>query len=240
MKRALLWAAGLVMLITAAFGGYLTYLGFFASDPYKVIAAAPGHPAPGYAVAFLSGDMGFNAGMGPQLAERFAADGVPVLGFNSLTFFRQRRTRRQVEAMVRETTARTMATFGVTRVVLLGQSFGADALQLGLPAMPPAMRRHVAFVALMVPTDTIFLQATPDEMFNWSPPDLPAVPTGRLLDWVPGLCVHGAAETHSLCPALTQPNLERIALPGRALSEQGSDTAYRVLKQAIASRARGL
>lgn len=240
MKRLLGWVGVILALIAIGGAGYLWYLGYFASDPYKAIPANPDAPRADYAIAFLSGDMGFNAGMGPKISERFVADGVPVLGFNSLTFFRTRRTPQEVEAMVQAVTKRTMLEFGVERVVLFGQSFGADALHLGLPAMPEPLRQHIAFVALVVPTDTVFLQASPGETFNWYEPDLPALPTARQLNWVPALCIHGAEEAHSLCPLLTQPNMVDLLLPGGHGLKKDPDAVYLALKAQIAARARSL
>ncbi len=230
----------LLGIIAIGGGGYVAYLGYFSNDPYTVMRPPKGAPKADYAIAFLSGDMGFNAGRGPKIAARFVQDGVPVLGFNSLSWFRHRRTPAQVAAMVQELTRRTMRDFGVERVVLVGQSFGADALQLGLPAMPPELRRHIAFVGLVVPTDTVFLRASPDELFNWSPPDLPAAPSARQLTWVPGVCIQGATEDHSLCRTITQANITKVALPGDHYLHKDSGAVYRALKAEIAARARDL
>ena len=238
MKRLLGWTGAMLLTLAIGGGGYLGYLGYFSSDPFTPVPAAADAPKADYAVAFLSGDMGFNAGMGPKIAARFAADGVPVLGFNSLTYFRHRRTPKQVEDMIAVLTRRTMRQFGVRTVVLVGQSFGADALQLALPAMSPELRNHVAFVALIVPTDTVFLRASPAEIFNWMKPDRPALPTARQLDWVPAACIHGVGEEHSLCPLLHRSNIDDIALPGGHYLNDDPDAVYETLERQIAKRAR--
>ena len=240
LKKIAIGFAALIGLLLIGGGVYVTYLGYFSDDPFTVMRPPEGAQKPDYAIAFLSGDMGFNAGMGPQIAKRFVNDGVPVLGFNSLSWFRHRRTPEEVNAIVRDITRRTMRDFGVEKVVLIGQSFGADALHLGLPAMPQALRRHVAFVGLVVPTDTVFLKASPAEIFNWSPPDLPAAPSARELTWVPGVCIHGETEDHSLCSVMTQPNIAHVALPGGHYLDKDSEAVYRALSNAIAQRARGL
>ena len=240
LKKLAIGFAAVIGLLLAGGGGYVTYLGYFSDDPVTVMRPPEGAPRADYAIAFLSGDMGFNAGMGPKIAGRFVADGVPVLGFNSLSWFRHRRTPDEVVKMVDDLTRRTMQTFGVDRVVLIGQSFGADALHLGLLAMPQSLRAHVAFVGLVVPTDTVFLRASPAELFNWSPPDLPAAPSARELIWVPGVCIHGETEDHSLCSVMTQANIDRIALPGGHYLHKDSGAVYRALKAQIDQRARDL
>ncbi|WP_216072565.1 virulence factor, partial [Acinetobacter nosocomialis] len=51
-------------------------------------------------VVLVSGDMGFKIGMGPDIAKRFAADGVPVVGVSSLAYFRQQRTPAEIQKLI--------------------------------------------------------------------------------------------------------------------------------------------
>lgn len=219
----------------ALLGAFAAHLGYFGG-PIFVPVAATAAPAPserGLAAILLSGDMGFNIGMGPRVATRLAADGIPVIGVNSLAYFRTRRTPAQAGALVREAMRRALALPGTSRVVLIGQSFGADMLHVGLTYLPPAARRRILMVALIVPGDTVDFRASPAEMLDLVPSDAPALPTAKRLDWAPLLCVRGAAEQHSLCPLLDGANVTRIALPGGHPLRRDDARLHAVLLQAI-------
>lgn len=234
-KPWLLGGLASLAVIVALLIGFMGYIGYFGGVVFVPVPAT-GRPAPaerGLVAVLLSGDMGFKIGMGPQVAARLAADGIPVIGINSLAYYRVRRSPAENEALIAEATRRALALPGARGVVLIGQSFGADMLQAGLPALPRELRDKVALVALIVPLDTIEYRASPAELFNLAPPDAPALSTARRLDWVPVLCVHGEEETDSLCPLLTMPNVRRVALPGGHPMRHDDHLVHAVLKQAI-------
>lgn len=226
-----------IALLLACFTGFLGYIGYFGGPIYYEIA--PTRPTPpaakGLAVVLVSGDMGFKIGMGPTIARRFADDGVPVVGVSSLTYFRNGRTPREVQRLITDAARRALVFGRADRLVLIGQSFGADMMHVGLTGLPADLRARVKMVGLVVPTETVFFHASPSEMFNWVAPDTMALPTARELTWVPALCVQGAEETDSLCPALRQPNMVHVALPGGHMLHHDSDTLYATLRSAIAN-----
>jgi len=57
---------------------------------------------------------------------------------------------------------------------------------------------------------------------------------------VPGVCIYGQEEVHSLCRLMNQPNIARVALPGGHYLRKDSQAVYRALKAQIDQRARGL
>jgi type IV secretory pathway VirJ component len=235
-RRTIRITLAVLALLLAGFTGFLAYIGYLGGPVYYDLA--PTRPTPpaarGLAVVLVSGDMGFNIGMGPQIARRFTADGVPVVGVSSLAYFRQQRTPVEVQALIRDAVRRGLAFGHADRVVLIGQSFGADMVHVGLTGLPADLRARVKMVALVVPTDTVFYRASPSELFNWARPDAMALPTARQLTWVPALCVQGADEKDSLCPMLGQSNMRRVALPGGHNLHYDADGLYRTLRGAIA------
>lgn len=228
---------GLIALfvVIAATIAFAAHLGYFGGPVFTDIAPT-GRPTPArahIAAVILSGDMGFRIGMGPRIAKRLATDGIPVVGVNSLTYFRHERTPADVKALIDEATRRALAFGHADKVILIGQSFGADMIPLGLTGLPPHLRAKVRMVGLVVPTTTIFFRASPSELFNWAKPDTLALPPARTLTWTPVVCIHGIEETESLCPQLRQPNVHVVALPGGHPLKGDAGAVHAVLIGAI-------
>lgn len=232
-------AAIAMALILAGLAGSAAWLGYLGGELFvPVPATAPARAGRGQLSAvILSGDMGFKVGKGPKLAEYLAGDGIATLGVNSLVYFRHHRTKAEIDAFIANVVRRGVAYGHGRRLILIGQSFGADILQTGLAALPPDLRRHLAMVALFVPGDTVDYQTSPAEMLDLIEPDASALPTGRQLTWIPTLCVRGREETDSLCPHLTAPNVQKIVLPGGHRLNHDTELLYRQLITAIDRRA---
>lgn len=235
MRRLLIGVVLALVLVGAGLTLYWGWLGYFGGDLYvPVRAERPASPAhAGLAVVIVSGDMGFKVGMGRQVADRLAADGIPVLGVNSLVYFRERRSPEQVRALIEDAVRRGLAFGHARRLLLIGQSYGADMVHVGLVGLPPALRAKLAMVALVVPTDMVIYRASPAEMLDLLPADAAAVDTGRGLDWVPLICIQGRDETNSLCPLIHQRNLRRIVMPGGHALHRDADGLYRHLITAL-------
>lgn len=228
----------MILLLAATFIAALGHLGYLGG-PVFVDFAADARPAgrlEGITAVFLSGDMGLNVGMGRAVARRLAANGVFVVGVNTLTYFRKRRTPRETEALLAAAMRRALAVPGTRRVVLIGQSFGADMLQARLPSLPAASRSRVPMVALIVPGRTIEYRASPSDLFGLESPEVDALPTARHLGWTRTLCIQGAEETDSLCPLLGN-GVGRVALPGGHLLRYDSERVARVLLNAMLAAA---
>jgi type IV secretory pathway VirJ component len=232
IKRIAVRAFAALFLLFASLAIWLAYLGYFATDPVEIIPPK-GNDRPDYVLVFLSGDMGFNVGMGPRIVKRFTDKGVPAIGFNSLTYFRKERTPEDVLSMIEDLMARARREFGHRKIVFVGQSFGADALQLAVSELGPEQRRDIALVAMIVPTNSVYLQASPNELFNLAPPELEALPTANRLNWVPVMCIYGEEETRSLCPLLQLPNAEIKALPGGHFLNEDTDLVASTIEKKI-------
>lgn len=234
MKRVL----AIVAVLAAAMAGFTAYIGYFGGPVFIPVAATgvPSAAERGTVAVLFSGDMGFRIGMGPQVADRVAAHGIPVLGVNTLTYFSRERTPIEAQALVIDAIRHALALPGARRVVLIGQSFGADILQLALPGLPPAQRRAVPLVALVVPGESTALRANPAGVFGYGP-GIPSAPSARRLDWVPVVCIQGVKEDDSLCPAMTTPNVERVALPGGHLLHRDPDAVSAAILRGIARTA---
>jgi type IV secretory pathway VirJ component len=204
-------AAGLALVAGAAIF-LLAAGGFLNRDPHQLFAAAG--PRAGVSALYFSGDMGLRFGMGPATSRALAAHGVDVLGVNSSTLFRVHRTRAQTAAIVAQTVADALRRLGRDQLVLIGQSFGADILQTGLVDLPPALRRHVRAVVLVVPGRDVFFRADPIGLAYRGTPDSDGAQTIRALRWTPVTCIYGTRESDSACPAVRGTGATVIAMPG--------------------------
>lgn len=226
--------------VLAVAAGALFYgIGWFGG-PVMTDVPAVAAPAPAerdVAAVLLSGDLGFHIRMAGATAGHLADAGIPTVGINSLTYFARRRTPAEATRLIEAAMLRAMRTTGRHRVVLIGQSFGADMLHVGLAALPPAFRAHVALVALIVPSDTVVMQASPGEIMPSSAPETDALATAGRLGWSRTLCVYGVEETDSLCPRLHIGNLARVGMPGGHGLHRDTDRLAGILLSAIAAAA---
>lgn len=214
--------------------GFIAYTGYFRRDPF-VLSAIKKANAPirnDIAVIFLSGDMGFDLGTSGVVMKRLMGDGIRVIGINSATFFRQRRTPAET-AMLLADAANKLNLPKTARLTLIGQSYGADMLQAALPKVGAAMRARIKAVVLIAPTRTVYFQVSLRELLERLPPDADGIDTARLLTWVPTLCIHGVADKGSLCPQLVQLNVAQKPLPGGHLMHKDGNAIYSAMGSAL-------
>lgn len=231
-RRKAPYAITAIVVVVLGVLAWLTWLGAFDASPFRELPAQ-GDSRP-YAAVLLSGDMGPRAGLGAPVADRLAEHGVATVSVNSLNFFRVRRTPAEVAAMIGDAIRRAMALGHVDKVVVFGQSFGADMVHVGLENLPTDVRRHVSLVVLTVPTRTVFLRVSPLEWLDRTAPDAMAIASARKLDWVPVVCIRGAQETDSLCPLLRLPRLTQIALPGDHYLEHDANRLFATIHGVLA------
>lgn len=204
--------AGFLALAATGLVAYVAGLGYFGG-PVETLVAAPAPRRDGVVAVFVSGDMGFNTGMGPRIVARLADAGVPVVAVNALTAFARQRTRTEAQAIVARAVAHAARLPGARRVVLIGQSFGANVALAGASGLPPPLRARLSLLALIVPGETTAFHAAPGGIVDLSD-DGPALAYAARVTRLPVLCIHGDSETHSLCPSWRSPDVTPVALPG--------------------------
>ena len=216
MKRRSLqtFLIGMGALLAAMLLGF-GWMGYLGGDPFTSATPPDYRPQAGAPVAIIfSGDSGFRLGLGKDVARRLEQEGIPVVGVNSLTYFGRTRTAADAGRLIKNAIVRAKAINPSARIFLIGQSFGADMLHVGLATLSPAWRREIAAVALVVPGSTVEFRASPAEIFTFMMAEHDARPSAQKLDWVPLLCIYGAQEQRSLCPLLHQANAHIVRLPG--------------------------
>lgn len=211
-RRAAAIILSIAIIVTAAISVVFGIAGFFDADPLRVFPAQ-GAKAP-VGVLYVSGDMGLRFGMGPATSEALASHGITVVGVNSPSAFATRRTRADLNAIVENAVRQALWRAGTRRIVLIGQSYGADILQTGLATLPQGLRARVAAVVLIVPGETAYFRADPSGIAYHGTPDSLGASTVNAITWAPLTCIYGREESDSLCPAVRVPGARIVAMPG--------------------------
>ncbi|MBB3858798.1 type IV secretory pathway VirJ component [Novosphingobium hassiacum] len=165
------------------------------------------------AAVFLSGDMGLRLGMSKDIARGLAARGYPVTGISSPVAFSKHLDRAQTDAVVTDAIEDALAR-GARKVVLIGQSFGADILATVVPGLPLRLRSQVAGVVLVVPSNNVHFRADPSGIAYLGTPDARPARALARMEWTRLTCVHGADEAASLCGMLGHGTARDVPLPG--------------------------
>lgn len=212
-RPALIWFAAIVGAIGLALATVADTAGFFDRDAVHLagMGAARTHPV---VVVYFSGDMGLRVGMAPHVIPALVAANLPVFSISSPTAFATHKSQAEVDALVASSIRDALGRSGADRVILMGQSFGADILAAGVTALPPSLRAKVAAMVFVVPGTSAYFRADPTGLHYFGAPDARPVTAIRGLDWAPVTCIYGEDETDSLCPALAGTGAAVMELPG--------------------------
>ena len=162
---------------------------------------------------FLSGDGGW-ADLDQHVASLLAAQGIPVVGWDSLSYYWRERTPGGAANDLAEIIRHYAGQWHKLRVVLVGYSFGANVLPFLINRLPQDERRQVALATFISMTHhasfEFHLSQWVDETETPGPETAPEL---LRLASVPLLCIAGADDREARCPPLAPPNVS-LVLPG--------------------------
>lgn len=186
--------------------------GLAAAGQMPVIAL-PAKPAHDAMAIILSGDGGWRD-LDMSVGAALQADGVPVVGVDSLHYFWTAKTPEQTAQDLARLIDTYSAQWGVNNVLLAGYSFGADVLPATYLALPAEARAKVRLVSLMGFERSGDWQITVEGWLGSH--SGAAVPTLPALERMPPhlvQCIFGAEEDDTGCtdPA---PQMARVKLDG--------------------------
>lgn len=184
------------------------------NDLPLTVVTDPAAPSTDLMAVLYSGDGGW-AGLDRAVAARLARVGIPVVGVDSLAYFW---TAHPPAAAGRDLT-RILSGYSRLwhrpRVILIGYSFGADALPAIVGTLPPDDRARIARIGLIGlgrQADFVFhLGSWLDVPGSGAVPTIPAVAALRGTEIV---CIHGADETDSACPLLPRGVARDVVMAG--------------------------
>jgi len=165
---------------------------------------------PGSLVAVIySGDGGWRD-IDKQIGEVLAAEGMPVVGVDSLRYFWRERSPDQVAADLAAILRHYAQAWGTTRSVLVGYSFGAAILPFAINRLPAELRDRVVQVSLLGLEPRAAFEFHVSGWLGASSrkdplvlPELERLPAGLVQ------CFYGEEEEETLCRA---PELARVEL----------------------------
>ncbi len=172
-------------------------------------------PAAGQGDAFavlLSGDGGW-AGLDKDVAAALAAQGISVVGLDSLRYFWTARTPDALAADLDRVLRYYTAAWHKSRALLIGYSQGADVLPFAVNRLPASSRSVVERTVMMGPGENASFEF---HFTSWLGADsgLPILPEVARLDAGTTLCFYGKDEGDSLCPKVPAGHVQAVQLAG--------------------------
>jgi type IV secretory pathway VirJ component len=190
--------------------------------PVIEVPAQPAVPQPGVTVPaadsdsfaiIMSGDGGW-AGLDQDVAAALSANGIPIVGLDSLRYFWSARTPQGLAADTDRLIRYYSAHFGKQRVLLIGYSQGADVLPFAVNRLPEATRARVALTAVMGMSEHALFEFHVSSWISDSDSGPATLPEISRITGMPVLCIYGADESDSLCPKLDPNKFIVVKLKG--------------------------
>lgn len=192
----------------------------------------------GDALAILySGDGGW-ARLDKSVAADLVDAGVPVVGYNSLRYFWRPRTSAAAAADLSAVIEDYTAKWRRRRVILIGYSFGADALPAIVERLPARSRAKVQMLALISPEATGRLHV---RLGGWFPPStgegFSVTAALAQLRGLPTVCIYGAGDPHAACRRFPPSLVRAVPLAGGHHLDRRYAAVARVLLNASEAQA---
>jgi type IV secretory pathway VirJ component len=182
--------------------------------PITVVPATGAGGASDVMAVIYSGDGGW-VGIDRDVAAQLAAKGIPVVGVDSLSYFWSARTPAGAGQDLRRIITAYGARWHRPRVMLIGYSFGADALPAMIGTLDPGVRARIASLSLLGLSPTADFQF---HLASWldlpSAQSLPTIPAVARLRGMDIRCIRGAQESDSACQSIPDGIARMITVPG--------------------------
>lgn len=183
----------------------------------------------------LSGDGGW-AELDRALTAELAKNGLPTVGWDSLSYFWKARQPEEVALDLERVLRHYLSAWRKERLVLIGYSFGADVLPAVIHRLPLDLRERIDLTVFLGLSDyasfefhlTNWISDDPDEG------DLPVRPELEKMREIKKMCVYGADEEDSACPHAADLGMIAEQMPGdHHFDEDYPGIARRILEQLL-------
>jgi type IV secretory pathway VirJ component len=164
-------------------------------------------------VILLSGDGGW-ADIDKDIGEQLNRTGLPVVGWNTLQYFWNRKNPELASADLQRVITHYRQAWKKQRVLLIGFSLGADVLPFMVSRLPAMERARIADIALLSLSHTVDFEFHVSAWLGSSQGDTHQVAPELKKITEPVLCVYGTKDDDTLCKEFRAPNVANVALPG--------------------------
>lgn len=166
-------------------------------------------------VVFMTGDGGW-AELDKGVSSRLAKQGMPVIGWSSLTYFWNEKTPTQTTKDLVRIIDYYSQQWGRKQVLLVGYSFGAEIVPFVINRLPESYRKMIVGGAMLVPSiSSDFVVHMSDWVSSPSLGKYPTLPEVQQIKDVPLLCLYSEREDDDLCPLLNkQGNVKVLQVSG--------------------------
>jgi type IV secretory pathway VirJ component len=161
----------------------------------------------------MSGDGGW-AGLDQDIAAALAAQGIPVVGLDSLRYYWTARTPEGLAADTDKIIRYYLSRFDKKRALLVGYSQGADVLPFAVNRLPQATRQHVALTAILGMSEHALFEFHLSSWVSDSNAGPETLPEVNRITGMPVLCIYGEDESDSLCPKLDAKKFDVVKVKG--------------------------
>jgi type IV secretory pathway VirJ component len=167
-----------------------------------------------YFVVLYTGDGGW-AGFDKDIAKSFQDQGIPVVGFSTLSYFWKSRTPDVAAADFERVLKYFQNKWGLKKTLVLGYSFGADVAPFLVTRLPDPLQKSVLQITLMSSSGYGEFEF---KFANWFTDTKKGLPLAPELDKLAGKvriqCLYGATEKEPYCPDLDAKKFSILKLPG--------------------------
>jgi type IV secretory pathway VirJ component len=175
-------------------------------------------PAHDTLAIFYSGDGGWRE-IDQRIAARLNAKGVPVIGVDALRYFWSEKTPEETARDLSSIIAHYRQRLAVSKVVLIGYSFGANILPKVYGLLPASDKESVTFLSLLALSHQADFEIVLGSWVGVAGSAKHGDPVDHLstIDAARVQCVYGLEEEDSGCPALAprvKDGVQLIARPG--------------------------
>ena len=200
--------------------------------PLTEVAVTGGPDRPQLAVMF-SGDGGW-ALLDRAVTAELAKNGLPTIGWDSLSYFWKARPPEQVAFDLERVLRHYLEVWKKQRIVLIGFSFGANALPAVISRLPKELQDRIDLIALLSPSDQASFEFHLNDWINDAPgqADQPVRPELEKLHGVKRLCLYGVEDENSACPHFADLGVIAERMSGdHHFDEDYQGVAQRILAQ---------
>lgn len=204
--------------------------GSVSGVPLTEVLATGGPSRPQLAV-MLSGDGGW-ALLDRAVTAELAKNGLPTVGWDSLSYFWKARQPDEVALDLERVLRRYLDAWKKTRIVLIGYSFGADVLPSVTNHLPQDLRDRIDLLVFLGLSDYASFEFHLNDWVSDDPSegDQPIRPELEKLNGAKRLCLYGAEEKDASCPNLTALGVMAEKMPGdHHFDEDYQGVAHRIL-----------